>query len=124
MTVEDDFAGVARELDALGLSNGTDFRVETIRPDGGMTSSEYIGLFRTKQDQSVFEVFYSDMGRERTLLETPDFAAARERFVDEVIKLGKGHRHGPLADNPSTEKPFMQAFGEATHPAGRELDES
>jgi len=53
-----------------------------------MPSSEHIGI--TGRDDGTYSVWYQDMGRRRELLETADFAAAREVFVRETETLASG----------------------------------
>ena len=77
---------VAEELISRGLGEGVDFFVSG-RPRVDL-SSEYVGL--RGLDDGSYEVWYrGDWGKDRTLLETTDFAVARERFVTEAVTLAK-----------------------------------
>ncbi|SEB81937.1 hypothetical protein SAMN04489844_1126 [Nocardioides exalbidus] len=78
---------VAEELVSRGLGEGVDFFVSGRSPVD--LSSEYVGIRRL--DEGGYEVWYrGDWGKDRTLVETTDFAAARERFVAEAVTLAKG----------------------------------
>lgn len=84
--VPDELTEVAEHLVSRGLGEGHHFVVRG-RPAEGHLSSEYIGLERT--DARAYRVWYSgDRGTPRTLVETPDWSVARQRFVDEVERLG------------------------------------
>lgn len=78
---------VAEELLARGLGEGVDFFVSGRSPVD--LSSEYVGLRRL--DDGGYEVWSrGDWGTDKTLVETPDFAVARERFVEEAVRLARG----------------------------------
>ncbi|MCF6376051.1 ADP-ribosylglycohydrolase family protein [Nocardioides KLBMP 9356] len=86
LQVSDELDEVAEHLVSRGLGEGHHFVVHG-RPVRGGRSSEYIGL-RVLDDGS-YRVWYSgDRGTPRTYVETPDWAVARQRFVDEVELLG------------------------------------
>ena len=90
---------VRDELVAQGITEGFDF---TVIGTGEPTaySSECIVL---RGDDAGWHVEYRDMGRSRDLLTTPDLAAARARFVQEVHQLAGGRGRGPLAvERPPT----------------------
>lgn len=83
----DELDAVAEELISRGLGEGVDFFVSGRSPVD--LSSEYVGIRRL--DDGGYEVWYrGDWGKDKTLVETADFAVARERFVDEAVVLGKG----------------------------------
>lgn len=78
---------VAEELVGRGLGEGVDFFVSGRSPVD--LSSEYVGLRRL--DDGSYEVWYrGDWGKDKTLVESADFAVARERFVTEAVTLAKG----------------------------------
>jgi hypothetical protein len=77
---------LAEELTARGLAEQGDFYVTGRFPDR-VPSSEHIGI---RYVDGQFRVWYRDMGSSRTLVETADFAAARERFVTESVALARG----------------------------------
>lgn len=84
----DELDEVAEHLLALGLGEGVDFYIPG-RVEGVSLSSEFTGLRR--RDDGSYEVWYrGDWGADRTLLETTDFAAARQVFVDESVRLARG----------------------------------
>ncbi|MET0524862.1 MAG: hypothetical protein ABWZ91_08680 [Nocardioides sp.] len=78
--------GLAEELTARGLAEQGDFYVTGRFPDQ-VPSSEHIGI---RYADGQFRVWYRDMGSSRTLVETDDFDAARERFVAESVALARG----------------------------------
>jgi hypothetical protein len=83
----DELDAVADELVARGLGEGVDFFVSGRSPVD--LSSEYVGLRR--RDDGSYEVWYrGDWGKDKTLVETPDFDVARQRFVDEAVTLAEG----------------------------------
>lgn len=83
----DELDQVAEDLRARGLGEGVDFFISGRSPVD--LSSEYIGLRRL--DEGGYEVWYrGDWGSDKALIETTDFAAARERFVDEAVRLAQG----------------------------------
>ena len=86
--VPDELVEVAEHLVARGLGEGHHFVVEG-RPVPRGLSSEYIGV--RALDDGSYEVWYSgDRGTPRTLVETPDWAVARQGFIDEVERLASG----------------------------------
>ena len=92
-------AGLQSRLDALaddlvrrGMSEGGDFFISGHRQVVDV-SSEYVGLIRR---EGALRVFYSDMGRERILLETGDFEAARTAFLEHALHLA--HERGRGVD--------------------------
>lgn len=85
--VSDELDEVAEDLRARGLGEGVDFFIPGRSP--GDLSSEYIGMRRL--DDGSYEVWYrGDWGTDKALIETTDFAAARDRFVDEAVRLARG----------------------------------
>lgn len=83
----DELDAVAEELTARGLGEGVDFFVSGRSPVD--LSSEYVGLRRL--DDGSYEVWSrGDWGKDTTLVETADFAVARERFVSEALTLAEG----------------------------------
>jgi len=115
MTVEEDFAALARELEGLGLRNGSDFRIQGIKPPG-LSGSEYVALRMV--DDERFEVFDFDMGAINSKLVTDSFEQARALLVNEAVKAAAFHRRGPLAADPDPEMPWNEALGRATDPPG------
>lgn len=88
--------GLADELAARGLGEQVDFYVTGRHPDS-VPSSEHIGA---RFADGVYRVWYRDMGDSRTLVETPDFAQAREVMTREAIALGRG-RGRPIVEEGS-----------------------
>lgn len=79
---------VAEDLRSRGLAEGVDFYVPG-RVPGLSLSSEYVGM--RKLDEGGYEVWYrGDWGVDKVLTETGDFAAAREVFVAESVRLARG----------------------------------
>jgi hypothetical protein len=76
---------LAEELSARGLVEQFDFYI-TGRFPAQVPSSEHIGM---RHHEGRYEVWYRDMGSERTLADTADFATARDRFVTESVKLAR-----------------------------------
>lgn len=77
---------LAEELTARGLGEQIDFYITGRHPDA-IPSSEHIGA---RFADGAYRVWYRDLGSSRTLVETPDFAAAREVMIREAIALGRG----------------------------------
>ena len=87
---------VRDELVAQGIAHGMDFAVlGTGEPTA--LSSEIVVL---RGDPDGWYVDYRDMGRDRELLCTADFAEARARFVAEVHSLAASRGRGPQATGP------------------------
>lgn len=83
----DELDEVAEELRSRGLGEGVDFFIPGRSPVD--LSSEYIGMRRL--DEGGYEVWYrGDWGTDKALVETTDFAVARERFVAEAVRLAQG----------------------------------
>lgn len=78
---------LAEHLKARGLTESVDFYIPGRLP-GTLPSSEHVGMWA--RPEGGFEVWYRDMGSSRVLLESEDFAAARERFVAEAVELARG----------------------------------
>ena len=77
------------DLVRRGADWGGECFVDCGRP--ASLSSEYVGLGLYARG---YEVWYSDMGRNRVLLQTDDEHRAHEVFVEEVLRLvhGRGRR--------------------------------
>ena len=78
---------LAEELAARGLVEQTDFFISGRRPHE-MRSSEYIGL--RELPEGGYRVWYPDNASMKVFIETDDFEAAREVFVDEAVRLARG----------------------------------
>lgn len=85
--MSDELTHLAEELGRRGLGEQVDFYITGRFPDV-MPSSEHIGI--TELGDGTYTVWYKDMGRRRDLLETADFAAARQVFVRETEALASG----------------------------------
>lgn len=79
------------ELLAAGAAEGADFAVHGAGTGVGL-GSELVVL---RGDDDGWHVVYRDMGRDRELLRTPDFAEARARFVEEALETAGSHGRGP-----------------------------
>ena len=88
-------AALAQECVDRGYVNGEDFKVDGVPAWMG---SEVIVLAVVG---TGFEVRYRDMGRERVVLATADFAVARTVFLEEVAWLAAGRGRGPYVGRPS-----------------------
>lgn len=76
---------LAAELSDRGLIEHGDFYI-TGRGSGRPPSSEIVAMRFTEGN---YRVWYRDMGVSRTLVESPDFQAAREVFVREALRLAR-----------------------------------
>jgi hypothetical protein len=76
---------LAEELTARGLVEQWDFYV-TGRFPTQVPSSEHIGI---RHHDGRYEVWYHDLGSDRTLEDGADFATARDRFVAEAVRLAR-----------------------------------
>jgi hypothetical protein len=88
----DAFAAIRSRCLALGLVEGMEFAV-----DGFPTSlsSEHIDL---RRQGPLFEVVYSDMGRDSVIARLATVDDAGDVFVHEVARLARGRGGGPLVD--------------------------
>jgi hypothetical protein len=78
---------LADEMVARGLVEDMDFVIPGRRPDQ-LASSEYIGI--RKLAGGGYRVWYPDNASTKVFIETDDFEAARDVFVDEAVRLAKG----------------------------------
>lgn len=104
--VPDELHEVAEHLRARGLGEGVDFHVAG-RPVPGGLSSEYVGL--RQRDDGSYRVWYlGDWGTERTFVETTDFSVARQRFVEEAVRLARGRWGSNILDEPGGRRRWWQ----------------
>ncbi|MFS0706357.1 hypothetical protein AB6N23_17780 [Cellulomonas sp. 179-A 9B4 NHS] len=94
-----DLYAVKEDAEREGFLYGTDFFVWGIP---ALMSSE-LAIFGKDGDEYV--VLYSDMGEKRERIRTPDLAAARSTFFEELARLGKDRGRGPLVGAPAREAP-------------------
>jgi len=84
-------ADVAREAEALGYLNGTDFHVWHV-PASLSSELVVLGLHGGN-----YTVWYRDMGQDRLLVRTADLATARQEFLAELARLAAPRGRGPYA---------------------------
>ena len=78
---------LAEHLAARGLIEQADFFISGRRPHE-MRSSEYIGM--RELPEGGYRVWYPDNASTKVLIETDDFEAARDVFVEAAVRLARG----------------------------------
>lgn len=90
-----EFLALRAECEGLGYLWGMDFFIWYIP---AVVSSEFI-MFGLLGDD--YAVSYSDMGHHRLVFRSPDFAPAREAFLEELAWLAAGRGRGPYVGRKS-----------------------